>query len=290
MESVDTSMIAEAETLRERVFTTLIRLSRTAALPVLPSAAIAALAIARDPHADVDRLCHIVQTDIGITARVIRVASSVGFSRGSAARTVKEAITRVGLRKTCDILVLASARQMFDTQSPEMGALWNHAVAVAVAAEALAAYTRCVDPGRAFLPALFHDVGRIAFLMTGPTALRVIDEVAGTGDRATIDIEREWFGFDHAEAGAILTREWGLAPEQCEAIRWHHEPSRAEAGSELAALINAADALAYGMGCGTSTQPPPDVGIAALGLSAEDEVACAERVREAWERQRELLA
>src|SRR6185369_3751966 len=97
-----------------------------------------------------------------------------------------------------------------------------------------------------------------------------IDSLAVNGTTAKSFYEREWYGFDHAEAGAILAEDWGLALELCDAIRWHHEPKEAGAASELAKILNAADALAYKIGCGTSLEPPPGVSIKQLGLSAED--------------------
>ena len=72
------------------------------------------------------------------------------------------------------------------------------------------------------------------------------------------DAERSWYGFDHAEAGAILAEDWGLVHPQVDAIRWHHQPGQAEEGRLLAALLNVADAGAYGMGFGGGAAAPPD--------------------------------
>ena len=65
---------------RDRVGSTLKRLSRTGALPTLPAVASAALGIARDPEADIDELCRIIQTDVGLSARVLRIANSAVVS------------------------------------------------------------------------------------------------------------------------------------------------------------------------------------------------------------------
>jgi HD-like signal output (HDOD) protein len=268
--------------LRERVRETLTRLSRTGALPALPQAATTALSIARDPDADADRLCKVIETDVGLAARVLRVANSVAYGRRRPATTLHAAVVTVGLRRTCDILVAASARQLYGSTKGHAERLWNHALATAIAASELARVTRSIDPHAAFLPGLFHDVGHIAFLLADRDSYEVVYGLTERQEGVRTDLEREWYGFDHAEAGAILSLDWGLSDQQCDAIRWHHEVDKAEAGRSLATLLNAADAIAYAIGCGSSGRMPAGVSTAAFGLSPEAEAECVERVRAAY--------
>jgi HD-like signal output (HDOD) protein len=279
----------DRETLRECVRTTLTRLSRTGELPTLPAAASAALAVARDPDADAEDLCRIIRTDVGLSARILRVGNSAAYARRTPAKTLEEAVMTVGLRKTCDLLVAASARRLFEGAARNAELLWRHALATAVAAEELARFTRRVDPAVAFLPGLFHDVGRIAFLLSDPVAYEVIVGLGMVGEGETCELERGWYGFDHAEAGAILAEDWGLAPIQCDGIRWHHRPEQADAGGHLARLLNAADALAYAIGHGTQPQPPRGIGLVGLGIAPEDEAVCAARIRDQFAQQHDLL-
>jgi len=276
--------------LREQMKATLRRLSRTGALPSLPAAASAALGIARDPDADIDKLARVIQTDVGLSARVLRAANAVTIGRRAPARKLGDAIVTLGLRRTCELLVAACARQLYEVSSPRAEALWGHALAVAVACEELARITRLAEPGQAFLPGLFHDVGRVALLLADERSLEVIDWMVDAGEGQRLECEREWYGFDHAEAGAMLAEDWGLALGQCDAIRGHHDPARAGAAEGLAKLLNAADWLAYQLGHGTGREAPGDVTLASVGLAEADAESCAEQVREGLARQREILA
>jgi putative nucleotidyltransferase with HDIG domain len=290
METIEIHDARHHADLQARVRSTLARLSQTGALPTLPAAASAALGLARDPEADVDKLCRVIQTDVGLSARVLRVANSAALGRRNPARKLQEAVITVGLRKTCDVMVAACAKRLYETGSARAEDLWNHSLAVAVAAEELARVTGRIETGCAFLPGLFHDVGRVAFFLADESAADVIDGLAANGDDAESYLEREWYGFDHAEAGAILAEDWGLALELCDAIRWHHDPREAGAAVELATILNAADCLAYRIGCGNHLEPPPDVSTVRLGFVPDEETAIAERVRIAWEEQRDLLS
>ncbi len=275
--------------LRQRVRSTLTRLSRTGALPTLPAAASAALGIARDPDADVQHVCEVIQIDVGLAARIIRAANSAALARRNPAKSLRDAVLTVGLRKTCDILVAMCARQLYEGADAHAEMLWNHALAVGLGTEQLAYLTRAVDPSSAFLPGLFHDIGRIAFVLADPMAAEVIDRLADAGEGAKTSLEREWYDFDHGEAGAILAEEWGLALEQCDAIRLHHRPPANGSGGQLAALINAADGLAYTLGYGSSAVQPVEISTARIGLGADDEREWSERVGAAIAQQQELL-
>jgi HD-like signal output (HDOD) protein len=257
-----------------RVRATLARLSRTGALPTLPRAATAALAIARDPDADAERLCRLIGTDVGLAARVVRVANSAAYARRRTATTLRAAIVTIGLRKTCDILVAAGARQLFGVATRRAEGLWTHALAAAIACEELARLTRVVEPDVAFLPGLFHDVGRIALFVADPAGFQADD---GDPGRPAREVER--YGFDHGQVGGVLAEDWGIAAEQADAIRWHHEPAQARLGRELATVIQAADALVYAVEPSDGATRPRARALERLGLSLEDETDCAERVR-----------
>jgi len=278
----------DRDALRECVRSTLTRLSRTGELPTLPQAATAALGVARDPEAGIEDLCAVIRVDVGLSARILRVANSAAYARRTPAKTLPEAVLTVGLRKTCDLLVAATARLLF--VGPYAEELWHHALASAVASEELARRTRLVEAQAAFLPGLFHDVGRIAFLLADSTAFDVIHRLAADGEADPTELERGWYGFDHAEAGAILAEDWGLVAEQCEAIRWHHRPGRADAGGALAALLGCADVVAYEIGCPGSPQRPSPGTLATLGFDTDETTALVERVREVWQIQNVLLS
>jgi HD-like signal output (HDOD) protein len=117
-----------------------------------------------------------------------------------------------------------------------------------------------------------------------------IQELVDAGEGSRLELERDRYGFDHAQVGAILTEDWGLSARQCDGIRAHHEPDRAERSGDLARLLNAADALAYTMGHGVGDTPPDDVSMAPLALDAEQQATCITRAREALAVQMQLLA
>jgi putative nucleotidyltransferase with HDIG domain len=263
----------DRQALRELVRSTLTRLSRTGELPALPAAATAALAIARDPETGVDDLCRVIRADVGLSARILRAANSAAYARRIPARTLPEAVLTLGLRRTCDLLVAAGVRQLFRQVPRHAERLWNHALSTALVAEELARETAVADPHLVFLPALFHDVGRIAFLLANDDAFGVVHDQGRAVATSAWDVERAWYGFDHAEAGAILAEDWGLVNEQVDAMRWHHQPGQADRGHLLAAVLSVADAGAYAMGYGSGETPPCDAAGRELLMVSPERIA-----------------
>jgi putative nucleotidyltransferase with HDIG domain len=272
-----------------RVRRTLVRLSKTGELPTLPGAVSFALGLARDPNADVERLCRAIGADVGIAARALRVANSAIYARRTRCRTLKEVVTVVGLRGIQDILCAAALRSLFDLRDPVARRLWDHALAVSLAAEELGQRLGGVQPGEAFLPGLFHDLGRIVFLLAEPEAYAEISRLETERTTERVELERGWYGFDHADAGATIAADWGLPTVLCDAVRAHHAPGEGAADGRLAKLIALADDLAYAIGLGaTDAQGYPAARLVAA-LSAEDIAASGERVRTAFEAERSLF-
>jgi HD-like signal output (HDOD) protein len=282
---------ADRAKLRDHLLETIAEMSRTGILPTMPQATNAAMGLAGNPDTDLDELCAVIRTDVGLTACVLRLANSVAYARRQPATTLQSAITTVGARKTCDIIVAARARCLYGAAGAHAEALWNHALAVGIAAEQLAKLRRTVAPESTFLPGLLHDIGQIAFFTTDAAAFAELEHaVAGQRHRDRVSIELKRWEVDHAEAGGVLAERWGLTTEQAAAIRWHHDPKRAEASQPIAELIHAADALVHGADLEAKVISVDGLELPDIGLSPDDWITCIERVRESVAQQRAVFA
>jgi len=281
--------VSDRSELHGRVRFTLTRLSRSGELPSLPNVATAALAVARDPMAEVDPLCRIIQTDVGIAARVLRVANSSMYGQRRPAKTLNQAVTTIGFRAMCDILMGASLRSLFDTKSAVAARLWDHALATALAAEEIVRVSGALQGGSCFLAGLLHDIGRVVFLFTDPAPMDAITGLVADGEGEAVELEAEWYGFDHAGASATLAEEWGVAAETADAVRWHHSPDCVTVGRVAAEILHTADRVAHAIGLGAGPAAPAALPTPALSLSAEDEVQLRSRTQELFASQRALF-
>lgn len=137
-------------------------------LPTLPDLAIAVGRAVRDPDASIEQLAKLLQVDMLMSAKVVQAANSPAFGGYSPVSTLSQAITRLGLRNTRDIVTSLAMRQMFSSERPaleqRMRQLWKSSTQVAAVSAVLARFARGIDPERAMLAGLMHDVGVLAII------------------------------------------------------------------------------------------------------------------------------
>jgi putative nucleotidyltransferase with HDIG domain len=82
-----------------------------------------------------------------------------------------------------------------------------------------------IDREEAFTVGLLHDLGKIALNNTCEKEFTdVVSRVYNDG-MSFVAAEREIFGFDHAEVGALVASKWKLSQRLEAAIRHHHSPA-----------------------------------------------------------------
>jgi HD-like signal output (HDOD) protein len=97
-----------------------------------------------------------------------------------------------------------------------------------------------------------HDLGKLvlAKYVTDP----YIEILASTAQSQTslIEAEREKLGTTHASVGGYLAQWWHLPPKIVDAVRYHHDPKKAQTDHRLAHLIHLANVLAHRLELGSS--------------------------------------
>src|SRR5208282_5239925 len=85
-----------------------------------------------------------------------------------------------------------------------------------------------------------------------PDRCRNILSLAVKQPQMLFKAERESFGFDHADVGGLLLKEWKLPQKLTEAVAYHHNPDKASHYPVEAAATHIADILAHAMQLGSS--------------------------------------
>jgi HD-like signal output (HDOD) protein len=137
-----------------------------------------------------------------------------------------------------------------------------------------------------------HDVGQLVIFNKVPDLARqaLLMSADAVDDLGLYACERKVMGFDHAEVGVALARNWGLPLSLQECIEFHHEPDRAREYPLEVATVHIANSIAVlaEIGSGDLSDAPP-ISAAALRAAKLDSAALAQIVLQTQESAAEML-
>lgn len=212
-------------------------------LPPFPPVAGKVINLLADDSVSLREIADTLSTDAALSAEVLRLANSPLFGPRYGVKSVLHALAVLGVRRLTGLVLTLSMSRFLKRASVGdlMRRSWRHNLACALAAKEFA-HSFGRDANEAYNAGLFHDAGRLAFLIVDP---RFYQTIAG----CKVDLremELAHFGVDHCEAGAWVIEQWHLPEAFAEVARHHHAPQ--PENGELTMLVNASCAVANRLG------------------------------------------
>jgi len=208
-------------------------------------------AVTGAPEFDFGEVVDVVAHDMVLATGVLRAANSAASGSAKRVENVREAVIRLGAARTLAAAMLAIVGGRFERQlvvyGLDPGELWRHSCAASIAADLVRNEAKIMLPASLGTTGLVHDIGKL--VLDGVVTER--DETADFGGATgpeLCELERERFGIDHAEAGAVVASYWQLPPAMVEGIRAHHGAVEDSVGVS----ISLADTVAYAVTAGGS--------------------------------------
>lgn len=230
-------------------------LRETPTISSLPGAYTRLNEAVNDPRTSSRDVANVITEDTALAARILRISNSAFYGFPSKIDTVSRAVTLVGTRQLRDLALATSIIEQFEGLSESMVTMesfWRHSVACGVAARILAAHRREPNVERFFIAGLMHDIGRLLMFSTIPElAMEALDE-AERGRKLLYRTERNLLGFDHADVGGALLRQWKLPVHTVSAVAFHHRPATDSGLHMDTAIVHVADLIANAMRIGSS--------------------------------------
>ena len=216
------------------------------------------------PRSSVADIARIITEDQGLTARILRLANSPMFGYFGRIDSINRAVTIIGTQQLRDLALAASVMGVFTGIPDElinMAFFWRHSIACGIIARSVAEYLRGNNVERLFVAGILHDIGQLVLCTTVPAIARQVLEQSREQRELFFQTERTVLGFDHAELGGALLREWKIPANIIDPVTWHHQPQRAEQFPLEAAIVHLADIVCQALALGGSGEwcvPPLD--------------------------------
>jgi putative nucleotidyltransferase with HDIG domain len=230
------------------------RVERLRALPSSPAVLKPLLDLLRQPPDNIplDRVVQLVSYEKTIAAQLLRIANSPLYGRARPAESIQAAIVTLGIQRIEDILLSNCIGNLIPAGKwvVDPGVFWRHSFGCALVCREFAERIGYVDPEKAYLAGLLHDIGIVVNSLAYNDEYRVVLAAAVQSGRPLDEEEQDTLGFTHCESGVILAKTWQLPPAIAEVIEWHHAVGRGPQGNPLIAIIHLGDLLCRLRGLG----------------------------------------
>jgi two-component system chemotaxis response regulator CheY len=194
-------------------------------------------------NADIEEIASALQKDMVIAAKVIRMANSVAYRCYGTSITTSQAIGRIGITTTEQIVTALANQRLYATGNPKfktmLQKLWEHALASAYAADLLAEPLRRdlkVDP---FVAGLLHDIGALALIQI----MAEMEKRRKFGGEITPPAMSETVRNYHIAFGGKLLQKWNFAFEYVQTTQGH-KILAPEATTNETAIVHLANLIA----------------------------------------------
>ncbi len=193
-------------------------------LPLLSAVLHRALSLfSRGEDVAIGELAGVIEQDVVVAGSLLSIANSALYGGYSTVASVRQAIARLGVHKTRNVLLALSVTKSFN--GVRIPGQWSsirfnaHSLATATMSDLIVQTAPASHPEWAFMAGLLHDIGLLLIAAGLPEPFKAIAAHAGN-DFQLIARERELLGFTHFELGAEMLARWNCPPTVQEAAQF----------------------------------------------------------------------
>ena len=214
-------------------------------IPPLPAATSRLLAEFKRPEPNLPRIARLISVDVEMSSQVLRTVNSAYYGLPNPVSNVQTAASLLGLNTLRSMVMSYAVKGSIPIPRTELfdqDGFWSDCLTRALIASA---YTRRHSPGEsedAFTTMLMADIALPVLLTGWEQYYRPVVEEWQTGERRLSEIERDAFGWDHAQAGAWILRSWDFQDELVCLVGFHN------VDDDMLAELNLEDTLAVPIG------------------------------------------
>lgn len=218
-------------------------------LPALPHSAITLLQLSQNPDSGPAEFTKPIEADPGLMGQILKFVNSSYFGFRSEIMSVQQGLTLVGTRAVTNFALWNAVFSVIP--NPKFGpfdlkSLWQDSLRRALFARKLGKSLGLTNAEDLFAGALLQDMAIPLLLKELPNEYEKLVQRRESEGRRLSGLEMEMFGWDHADAAAMLAKQWGLPDEFIHLIAQHThlpelleggEPARGAACVALASLL-----------------------------------------------------
>lgn len=204
-------------------------------LPALPHSAISLLQLSQNADSGPAEFAKPIEADPGLMGQVLKFVNSSYFGFSREIMSVQQALTLVGTRAITNFALWNAVFSVIP--NPKFGpfdlkSLWQDSLRRALFARTLGRSLKLANSEDLFAGALLQDMAIPLLLKELPSEYENLVQRRADEGRRLSGLEKEMFGWDHADAAAMLAKQWNLPEEFVTLIAQHTQLSELLCGDE----------------------------------------------------------
>jgi HD-like signal output (HDOD) protein len=209
-----------------------------APLPSFPKVANQALDKLRDPNTALREVGTILERDPNMSVSLLKTVNSAAFGLRRPCSSIGHAASLLGRTQLEGLVLAVAVKSTSPKRVPgvDRTRFWKTAARRAAIARAIATAISPRMASEAFTAGLLQDLAVPLIAQRKKGYSEVLDAWHG-GEGELDDLERERFGWDHAEVGGLLAQKWTFPVGLFQAISGHHS-AEADAPSGIVGLLH----------------------------------------------------
>ena len=185
-------------------------------LPSLPDVAMQVNKVIQSPDIDISSIADVVRVDPVISTRIVQVANSAMYAGSPETSSLRNAITRIGMKVTRSIVYSVILKGLYRPKTPVtqklMERVYEECIRTGVVCHILSKTTGILDPDQALLAGIIHNIGVIPILIMADRHESLVSDAAM--------LESLISELEH-NVGAALLCQWGFDDELTQVAREH---------------------------------------------------------------------
>ncbi|MGF2685954.1 HDOD domain-containing protein [Marinobacter sp. DUT-3] len=201
--------------------------SNQLSVPSVPDVAWKVRRLVEREDSNAEQVAQAISADPAMAAKLVRASNSPLYRGFTDVRNVREAVVRLGMRTTRQLVTVFAMREVFKTRQAalqkEMDRLWRHSREVAALCWVLADGATRLNPEEALLAGLLHDIGVVPVLVQAEHHVNLFADPANLS-HAIAELR--------ADIGTAMLESWSFPAPFVEAVRhaedWGYESRQPE--------------------------------------------------------------
>lgn len=202
----------------------LIRRIHGSCLLALPQSAAKVLKLAKNPENGPPEYAVPISADPGLTMQILKFANSSFFGFRHKITTIQTALSLICVHTVKNFVLWNAVFALLP--DPKVGPfqlkrIFRDALRRGVFCKVFASYCSSLDPEEVFVAGLFQDIAIPILAQQWPKQYETLLNRLDQDEEQLSLLEHRTFGWNHADAGALLVSEWGFDDRFAKTIREH---------------------------------------------------------------------